>query len=253
MPRTQGGPQSQSRPPGPPPAASRHAGCLSGRISSGLLYDPRHVCPPFHMPSLRHTLSSLAGPQPYVLAHTWPLSLEHVSVQLKWPQTPCACTRTSSPQGQPPTPFPFFSTPLAQPPAQPPAHSPLFSLRPFPIPCLDATGRGSWHDTGDKPQRRPAPAQHTAPRGRHRPRRLSEGRGRLRPHPIRSCSISSIFSARAITRLMISFSSSVSSSCFLCLSAWPPGWTDQPAWSLKSNLRRDEAGEETQGAVRSSG
>lgn len=126
--RTQGGPQSQSSPPGPPPAASRHAGCLSGRISSGLLYDPRHVCPPFHMPSLRHTLSSLAGPQPYVLAHTWPLSLEHVSVQLKWPQTPCACTRTSSPQGQPPTPFPLFSTPLAQPPAQPPAHSPLCSL-----------------------------------------------------------------------------------------------------------------------------
>lgn len=42
---------------------------------------------------------------------------------------------------------------------------------------------------------------------------------------------------------MISFSSSVSSSCFLCLSGWPLGWTDQPVWSLKGNLGRSEAGE----------
>lgn len=41
-------------------------------------------------------------------------------------------------------------------------------------------------------------------------------------HPMRSCSISSIFSARAITRLMISFSSSVSSSPLRCLSGCPP-------------------------------
>lgn len=49
--------------------------------------------------------------------------------------------------------------------------------------------------------------------------------------PMRSCSMASIFSARAITRLIISFSSSVSSSCFLCLSVCAPGWTDHPACS----------------------
>lgn len=41
-------------------------------------------------------------------------------------------------------------------------------------------------------------------------------------HPMRSCSISSIFSARAMTRLMISFSSSVSSSPLRCRSGCPP-------------------------------
>jgi hypothetical protein len=50
---------------------------------------------------------------------------------------------------------------------------------------------------------------------------------------MRSCSMASIFSARAITLLMISFSSSVSSSCFLCLSVCAPGWTDHPACSLQ--------------------
>lgn len=58
--------------------------------------------------------------------------------------------------------------------------------------------------------------------------------GEVKPsYPMRSCSMASIFSARAITRLIISFSSSVSSSCFLCLSVCAPGWTDHPACSLQ--------------------
>lgn len=52
------------------------------------------------------------------------------------------------------------------------------------------------------------------------------------PYPMRSCSISSIFSARAMTRLMISFSSSVSSSLLCCRSGWLPR-AAQPAGSLR--------------------
>lgn len=52
------------------------------------------------------------------------------------------------------------------------------------------------------------------------------------PYPMRSCSISSIFSARAMTRLMISFSSSVNSSLLRCRSGWPPR-AAQPAGSLR--------------------
>lgn len=52
------------------------------------------------------------------------------------------------------------------------------------------------------------------------------------PYPMRSCSISSIFSARAMTRLMISFSSSVSSSLLRCRSGWPLR-AAQPEGSLR--------------------
>lgn len=70
------------------------------------------------------------------------------------------------------------------------------------------------------PEGSPAPPQRTRPEQHSLLASLALGPdARVRPHPMRSCSSSSIFSARAITLLMISFSSSVSSSCFLPLSA----------------------------------
>ena len=107
-------------------------------------------------------------------------------------------------------------------PSQPPAHSLLCSFllswlshllhRGFRL-CLSG-----WLSVSQmtNPKGSPAPCPPQAPRpGQHGPPKMEGSAG---PHPIRSCSISSIFSARAITLLMLSFSSSVSSSCVLCLS-----------------------------------
>lgn len=142
-----------------------------------------------------------------MLTHTPPASRDNLpSASEKVPPSPSLMEtpRRASPQPAPSPLSPLFSFLLSR----------LSHLlhRGFQL-CLSG-----WLGASQmtNPKGSPAPSPPPAPRpGQHGPPRMEGSTG---PHPIRSCSISSIFSARAITLLMISFSSSVSSSCFLCLS-----------------------------------
>lgn len=109
----------------------------------------------------------MARPQLYILARTWPLSLEHISVQLKWAQAPCAAHTPPAPSDNllpascslthpQPSPRPAFSSVLSAPPFQ------ILYLDVTGIPILPGGGGGAWHNTDDKPQRWPGatPAHH---------------------------------------------------------------------------------------------
>lgn len=152
-----------------------------------------------------------------------PVPLGRISTQLRLAQTPFAHNH-GPPGSNDEPPLPSQSSPSVrhpQPrspfPSQSPAHS-VSSFLSSPTPCHkdSSSMEGSGEPPGHSTLPQEPPQQHSLLA--LRPQGLSRWMASVGPHPIRSCSISSIFSARAITLLMISFSSSVNSSCFLCLS-----------------------------------